>query len=81
MAIALFALAGLPTCLKVGFGGYEEPAALAGGEVSWPPNGGVAITTGNCTPRRALAGGAGGSFQFVEHNSYSRGPWARTFLI
>jgi hypothetical protein len=54
--------------LKVGFGGYEEPAVLSGGEVSWPPNGGVAITTGNCPPQRALAGGAGESFQFLKHN-------------
>lgn len=54
--------------LKVGFGGYEEPAAREGREVSWPPNGGVAITTGNCPPQCALAGGTGEDFQFIEPN-------------
>ena len=54
--------------LKVGSGSYEELAARMGREVSWLPNGGVAITTGNCHPRRARSGGAGESFQFLGHN-------------
>ena len=54
--------------LKVGFDGYEEPAALAGRWDSWPSNGGVSITTGNYPRSRALTGGEAEDFQFLVPN-------------